>query len=63
MIKQHLLPRPPLIPNPKNEVEKIKKTIPNIQKPANIYNNKTNYAMNLLTNRRTGSRFKDPFSR
>jgi len=61
LVKKNLLPRPPLIPNPKNNVQKIKKPVETILKPANIYD--PNYALNMLTNRRTTSRFKDPFSR
>jgi hypothetical protein len=61
IVNRNLLPRPPLIPNAKNNVEKIKKPVETISKPTNIYN--PNYALNMLTNRRTTSRFKDPFSR
>ncbi len=61
MVNKNLLPRPPLIPNQKNPVHKIKKTVPVMAKPKNIYD--PNYALNMLTNRRNTNRFKDPFSR
>ncbi len=60
MVNKNLLPRPPLIPNQKNQVHKIKKQVPVIEKPRNIYD--PNYALNMLTNRRNTNRFKDPFN-
>jgi hypothetical protein len=60
MVNKNLLPRPPLIPNQKNQVEKIKKTVPVIEKPKNIYD--PNYALNMLTNRRNTNAYrKNPF--
>ena len=58
LVKKNLLPRPPLIANPKNNVEKIKKKVAVMEKPRNIYD--PNYALNMLSNRRT-NKFKDPF--
>ena len=60
MVNKNLLPRPPLIPNQKNPVHKIKKQVPVMEKPKNIYN--PNYALDMLTNRRNVNRFKDPFN-
>ena len=58
LVKKNLLPRPPLIANPKNNVEKIKKKVAIMEKPRNIYD--PNYALNMLSNRRS-NKFKDPF--
>jgi len=62
LVKKNLLPRPPLIANEKNKVEKIKKKVAIMEKPTNIYD--PMYAINMLTNRGSSrSKFKDPFSR
>ena len=62
IVKKNLLPRPPLIANEKNKVEKIKKKVSIMEKPTNIYD--PMYAINMLSNRGSSrSRFKDPFSR
>ena len=62
IVKKNLLPRPPLIANEKNKVEKIKKKVSIMEKPTNIYD--PMYAINMLTNRgNSRSKFKDPFSR
>jgi len=60
IVKKNLLPRPPMIKNEKNNVEKIKKKVSIMEQPRNIYD--PNYAINMLTNR-SKSRFKDPFNR
>lgn len=61
MVNKNLLPRPPLIPNQKNPVHKIKKQVPVIEKPRNIYS--PDYALNMLTNRRNvNAQRKNPFS-
>ena len=62
IVKKNLLPRPPLIPNEKNNVQKIKKKVEVLAKPTNIYD--PMYAINMLTNRKNPrNSFKDPFSR
>ena len=61
IVKKNLLPRPPMIKNEKNNVEKIKKKVSIMEQPRNIYD--PNFAINMLTNKRASSRFKDPFSR
>jgi hypothetical protein len=62
LVNKNLLPRPPLIANEKNKVEKIKKKVAIMEKPTNIYD--PMYAINMLTNRGSSrSKFKDPFSR
>ena len=61
LVKKNLLPRPPLIKNEKNNVEKIKKKVQIMEQPRNIYD--PGYALRMLTNRSTKNRFKDPFNR